>query len=50
MVEAGSQNYRRMFLRKYLNQIWLNLHVDHCHFGCKIAKKNLSWYFVFHLL
>jgi hypothetical protein len=49
MVQVSSQKYKRMFLRNLLSylafsQIWLNLPVDHSHFGCntkiaKIAKK-----------
>jgi hypothetical protein len=44
LLQVGSQkNYRRMFKRNVLpylassSQIWLNIFVDHCHFGY-IAK------------
>jgi len=47
MVQVGSQKYRKMFKHSIFlfldyNQIWLNLHVDHHHFGyiTKLTKKN----------
>jgi hypothetical protein len=46
MVQIGKQKYRRMFLKNLLSylacgQNWLNLPVDHHHFGynTKLGKK-----------
>ncbi len=46
-VQVCGQKYRKMFLKLYFHilacsQIWLNLHVDHQHFGyiTKLTKRN----------
>jgi len=48
MVQVGSQKYTRIFLKlfSYLSssQNWLNLDVDHHHYGYnkKLSKKNIA--------